>query len=234
MTKKTELVDFYKVVPKHLLRKQYNPHYDKHGITLPFFGGVFGSTGAGKTSTLMNIIKIMSGTFQRLIICCKSADEPLYQYLKHKIPEDMLEFHENGEVPDISQYEDDHETQTLIVFDDLMTLSAKEHKPVVEFFIRGRKKGFSMIYLSQCYYRTPKVIRTQMNHLFLKRLTTAKDLKMVLSEYGLLGEKDQVIKIYKDITSGSKIPFLLIRTDANEDRRFSKNFDEYIKLEQTS
>lgn len=233
-TKKTaELQDFYRIIPKHLLRKQHNPHYDKHFISLPFFGGIFGSSGAGKTQTLMNLIKQMNGTFQKLVICCKSADEPLYKYLRHKIPDpEMLEFYEDGEVPDIAKMEDDGETQTLIVFDDLMTLSAKEQKPIVEFFIRGRKKGFSMVYLSQCYYRTPKVIRTQMNHIFLKRLTTKKDLKMVLSEYGLLGDMDKIITIYKDITAESKVPFLLIRTDENEDKRFSKNFTEFIQIEE--
>jgi hypothetical protein len=224
-----ELVDFYKTLPKGMVRQYHNPHYDKHKLQVPFYAGIFGGTGAGKTQTLLNIIKKMSGTFEKIILCVKNADEPLYKWLKSKIPPQQLEVYENGVVPDVDKYKD-FNGQMLVIFDDLV--GVKKQDPIVEWYIRGRKiaGGCSMIYLSQSFYKTPKMVRIQMNHIFLKRLTSTRDLNLVMGEYGLLGNKKEIIKMYKDITSESKVPFLLIRTDAEPDERFSKNFLGFIKI----
>lgn len=234
MTKKKdeeeELIDFYKQVPKELLKQYHNPNYDKHKITVPFYGILVGSTGAGKTQTLMNILRKMNGTFEKLILCVKSIDEPLYKHLLLKVPTGLVEVYENGIVPDVDQYRD-FGGQMMIVFDDLVTL--KNQQPIIEWYIRGRKTagGCSMIYLTQSFFRTPKVIRIQCNHIFLKRLTTLRDLNLVISDYGLTGIKQQIIKQYKTITNESKIPFFCIRTDSDPEERFSKNFTQFIKID---
>lgn len=232
MTKKEEpeLIDFYKVIDKSLLKKYHNPNYDKHKITVPFYGILVGSTGAGKTQTLMNIIKKMSGTFEKLILCVKSIDEPLYKHLLLKIPKSQVEVYENGVVPAVDQYKDCQE-QMFIVFDDLVNM--KNQQPILEFFTRGRKiaGGCSMIYLTQSWFKTPKTIRIQCNHIFLKRMTSLRDLTMVISDYGLGAMKNDIIREYKKITNESKVPFMLIRTDAEPEERFSKNFLSFLKID---
>jgi hypothetical protein len=45
--------------------------------------------------------------------------------------------------------------QTLIIFDDMVT-DLKKHPIISEYFIRGRKKSASIIFLSQSHYNTPK------------------------------------------------------------------------------
>lgn len=40
-----------------------------------------GSSGSGKTASLMNILKIMNGTFHTITIITKNKDECLYNYL---------------------------------------------------------------------------------------------------------------------------------------------------------
>jgi len=40
----------------------------------------------------------------------------------------------------------------------------KNQKPLIEYFIRGRHKNCSVIYLSQSYYLTPKDIRLNCSH----------------------------------------------------------------------
>lgn len=230
-TKKEDgLIDFYKHIPKGMLQQYHNPHYKDHYITVPFYAILAGGTGAGKTQTLMNIIKKMNGTFEKLILCLKNADEPLYKWLKSKIPPQMLEVYEGGIVPDVDKYREE-KGQMLVIFDDLVNM--KNQKPIEEWYVRGRKiaGGCSMIYLTQSWFKTPKLVRIQCNHIFLKRLTSNRDLNMVISEYGLLGIKQQITQMYKDITSGSKVPFLLIRTDAEPDQRFSENFTNWIQVE---
>ena len=53
--------------------------------------------------------------------------------------------------------------QTLIIFDDMVTY-LKKHPIISEYFIRGRKKSASLIFLSQSYYNTPKIIRQNINY----------------------------------------------------------------------
>lgn len=224
------LVDFYKVIDKSLLKKYHNPNYDKHKITVPFYSILAGGTGAGKTSTLCNIIKKMSGTFEKLILCVKTVDEPLYQHLIKKIDPDCLDIYQNGDVPPVDKY-NDFNGQMMIVFDDLVNM--KNQQPIIEWFIRGRKiaGGCSMIYLTQSWFKTPKDIRIQCNHIFLKRLTSLRDLTMVISDYGLGSMKNDIIREYKKITNESKIPFFCIRTDVGPEERFSKNFTQFIRID---
>lgn len=226
---KEELVDFYKVIDKKLIRQYHNPHYEQHKITVPFYGLICGGTGSGKTQTLLNIIKKMNNTFEKIILCVKSADEPLYKHLVMKIPSAQLEVYEDGIVPDVNKYKDEKQ-QMLVVFDDLVNM--KNQTPIIEWYIRGRKiaGGCSMLYLTQSFFKVPKTIRIQCNHIFLKRLTTLRDLNLVISDYGLTGMKKEIIKQYKNITNESKVPFLLIRTDGEPSERFSKNFTSFLHI----
>lgn len=226
-----KLVDFYRHIDKSLLKKYHNPNYEKHKITIPFFGLIAGGTGSGKTQTLLNILKKMNGTFEKIILVCKSADEPLYKHLISKIPSSQLEVYENGVVPSVDKYKD-FSGQMLAVFDDMVN-EKKAEQPIIEWAIRCRKiaGGCSFLYLTQSYYRCNKTIRVQCNHIFLKRLTSIRDLNMVVSEYGLGGMKDDIIKAYKDITKESKVPFLLIRTDSEPHERFSRNFTNFLDID---
>ena len=57
----------------------------------------------------------------------------------------------------------------------------------MELFIRGRKigKGLSLIYLSQSFFKIPKIIRQQFNYLFLLKLSSGRDLNLILSDFSL-------------------------------------------------
>ena len=227
--KEDELIDFYKQIDKSLLKQYRNPNYDKHKITVPFYGIIAGGTGSGKTQTLMNIIRKFNGTFEKMILCLKSSDEPLYKHLIQKIPTSNLDVYENGIIPAVDKYKD-FDGGILVVFDDLVNM--KNQEPIIEWYIRGRKVagGCSMLYLTQSWFKTPKTIRIQCNHIFLKRLTTLRDLNLVISDYGLQGIKKQILKEYKMITNESKVPFMLIRTDVEPEERFSKNFTGFLNI----
>ena len=51
-------------------------------------------------------------------------------------------------------YEDN---QKLIIFDDYVC--EKNQRQIVDYFIQGRHKNCSVIYLSQSFYKTPRDIR---------------------------------------------------------------------------
>jgi hypothetical protein len=156
----------------------------------------------------MNLIMHMDKTFHEIIICVKSADEPLYEMLINKL-KNIVVF-ENGEVPPITDYSKiDEKTkrlkridkkQRLIVFDDLIT-DRNANAKAAEYYIKGRKVGFSMCYISQSFYQIPKIIRDNTQLFILGRNLLKKDLRMILSVFPTELTLDEFVNLYNDLTS---------------------------------
>ena len=230
-----EIINFYKHKNMREFITEYaNPCFESHQIKVPFRMSVIGASGGGKTQFLLNLISKCQNTFGHIYVCYK-APEPLYQFLEKIIGADRITFFtqlskfiQPNEVP--------KDKQILMVFDDCVTYSDKQHDIIKEFFIRGRKigKGVSMCYLSQSFFRIPKIIRLQCNYLILLKLGSKKDLSLILSDYGLGVDKNELMMIYKDAT---KIPFDFLKLSTEEredDKRFSKNWNEFYKISSDS
>ena len=87
-----------------------------------------------------------------------------------------------------------------------------------------------MCYLSQSFFRIPKIIRLQCNYSILLKLGSKRDLSLILSDYGLGVDKEELMAIYKDAT---QIPlnFLKISTDERDDsKRFSHNWTGWYNI----
>jgi septin family protein len=82
---KNGMVDYYKVMPIKFILQSHNPNFKEHKLNLPFRMLIIGGRGAGKTQTLMNLIRVMNGTFNKIHIITKNCDEPLYNYLESKV-----------------------------------------------------------------------------------------------------------------------------------------------------
>jgi hypothetical protein len=229
MTKKAEIVDWYKKIPKKFLLKTHNPHFDTHHIKLPFRMIIAGNSGSGKTQTLLNLLYNMPDTFERIFIVTKCKAEPLYEYLEDKLGDKGLSIKEGlSELPDLDSL--DKTQNNLIVLDDLVNEPAKQQRPICDYFIRARKKNCSIIYISQSFYAVPKLIRDNISYLIIKQVSSMKNLTMICRECSLGIEKAQLKKIYDDATQ-SKQTFLLIDLDGEKDERFRKNFDEVYEIE---
>jgi hypothetical protein len=221
--------NFYEKLPAHLRKGPPNPDYENHYIKLPFRGIIVGASGSGKTGLLFEFLSRCPKTFTKVVLCVKSAAEPLYRHLIETTEPEVLEVFEGGEVPSPNEYKSQEGT-SLIVFDDLVTLSKKEHGPIQEFFIRGRKTsehGFSMLYLTQSYYQVPKTIRLQANYLFLKKLSSTRDLNLILSDCSLGVSREELYRKYAAATR-NKWDFLLVDLDEDPEKRFRRNFLEII------
>jgi hypothetical protein len=204
----SNIKNYYELV-KH--KKIRNPGFKNHGLEIPFYALIIGSSGSGKTNILLQFLSASSDTFTKIVICLKNKDEPLYNLLD----ENVIEFYEEGEIPDITDF--NNSKMSLIVFDDLVL--SKDQSKIQEYFIRARKMNISCIYLSQSYYRIPKLIRINARYIIIKKLASQKDLNLVVSEYSL-GNKDEILKIYQNATK-QFTDFLLIDTFNNS---FKMNF----------
>jgi ABC-type dipeptide/oligopeptide/nickel transport system ATPase component len=227
--KKAELVDWYKKIPERFLLKSHNPHYDKHNIKLPFRMIIMGSSGSGKTQTLMSLIYNMPDTFENIFIVTKNKDEPLYNYIDEKLGKKglkMMEIDKDG-LPDLDKL--DKTQQSLIVMDDLV--GEKNQKPMEQFFLRARKKNASLVYITQSYYAVPKMIRNNMTYLIIKQISSMKNLTMIAREFDLGMAKDTLTTMYKDATSEKK-NFLMIDLEGDQRDRFRKGFNDIYDIDE--
>lgn len=221
-------INFYKLVKNQ--KKYHNPGYKKHAIEIPFRMAVIGPSGSMKTNSALNILKAMNGTFERVVVCCKSSCEPLYDLLRSKIPSNALSFYEGGEIPDINDFKE--AGQTLIIFDDLVL--ERDQSGISEFFIRGRKvgDGISLMYLSQSYYDIPKIIRRQCNYSILKQLPDKRDLHAILSEWSLGIDKFTLEKLYTRALQAQEDFFLIDNATRDRKLKFRRNLTPLSYVEQ--
>jgi hypothetical protein len=225
---KIEMVDWYKKIPSKYLTKSHNPNYNIHGLKVPFRLLIIGSSGAGKTQTLLNIIHNMGDTFNDIYIITKNKDEPLYNYLEDKLGKQGLSVVEGiNNAPDLDK-DIDKEDQTLIVMDDLVL--EKNQRQLEEYFLRARKQNASLIYISQSYFAVPQMIRKNLTYLVIKQLANLPDLFRILREYSLGVDKKQLLKIYENAISDNKQDFLLVDLDAEPKDRFRKNFSDLYDI----
>lgn len=225
-------INFYELIPKG--EKKINPNYATHGIDLPFRMLIAAPSGSGKTNQLMNLIAHMDKTFHEIIICVKSADEPLYEMMINKLKNIVV--YESGEVPLLSQYSkiDDKtkrlkrldKKQRLIVFDDLIT-DRRANQIASEYYIKGRKLGFSMCYIGQSFYQIPKMIRDNCQIFLLGRNLLKRDLKLILSTFPTEITLDEFVDLYHYLTP-ENLDTVLINIDK---KYIAKNIiGERIKL----
>lgn len=223
-----ELLDWYKKIPSKYLTKSHNPNYHIHGLKVPFRMLIIGSSGAGKTQTLLNIIHNMGDTFHDIYIVTKNKNEPLYEYLEDKLGKHGLSVVEGiDNAPDLDK-DINKEDQTLIIMDDLVL--ERNQRILEEYFLRARKQNCSLIYISQSYFAVPQMIRKNLTYLVIKQLANLPDLFRILREYSLGVDKKQLMKIYEDSTKDNKQDFLLVDLDAEPKDRFRKNFNDVYDL----
>jgi ABC-type dipeptide/oligopeptide/nickel transport system ATPase component len=222
-----EMIDYYDIMPKKFLLQSHNPNIKTHGINVPFRMLIIGGSGAGKTQTLLNLIKVMNGTFQNIHIITKNKDEPLYNFIEDKLSKQGLTITEGiGSAPDLDSF--NKKEQSLIVMDDLVL--EKNQKTLEQYFIRARKLNCSLVYISQSYFSVPKMIRQNLNYLIIKRLNTLQDLFRIMREYSLGVEKNTLQNIYEDAIKDNKQDFLLVDLDAEPKDRFRKNWDDIYNM----
>ena len=115
---------------------------------------------------------------------------------------------------------------SLIVFDDLIT-DRNANKLASEYYIKGRKVGFSMVYISQSYYQIAKLIRDNCQYFILGRNLLKKDLRMILSVFPTEYTLDEFTDLYNELTN-EPLDTVLINIDK---KYISKNIiGEKIRL----
>ena len=206
-----------------------NPNLKLHGLDkLPFRLVCCAPSGSGKTNMILNLVEKFSkgkGTFNSITIITRNKSEPLYEFLEDKSNKKVKIEEGLDSLPALDTF--DKDLQHLVIFDDMVL--EKNQKAMSEIYIRGRKRGISVCYLSQSFYKIPKTIRSNCNYFVLLKLSGKRDLNLILSEFELGVTKDQMMEMYENATK-EKFSFLLIDVEAPKERKFRKNFLEIYEV----
>jgi len=220
------IVNIYEKMPASLLRKSDNPNFGLHGIKLPARICVSASSGSGKTNMVINFISMCSqgkGTFSSIQIVTRDADEPLYSWLKLK--NDQIQITEGlHTLPDLKKFDKDE--NHLVIIDDLCL--AKDQTDVLNYFIRCRKCGVTVMYLAQSFFKIPIIVRQNSNYMCVLGVGNKRSLSMMLNEMAIGASKSQLLEMYKFATR-EKLHFLLVEIDeTNPLKKFRKDFGEWL------
>jgi hypothetical protein len=217
--------NFYEKIPKHFLDNVSNPNFNLHKLKIPMRMCIVAPSGSGKTNFLVNLIEIFSrgeGTFQSITIITKNRDEPLYRWIQ-TLSDQIIVKEGLSSTPSLDKF--DKEYNNLVVWDDLVL--SKDLTMVENYYIRARKLNVSVIFLSQSFFRIPKIIRNNCSYMVLLKLSGNREVNVILSEFGLGVTKDELVAIYEFATQ-EKLQPLIIDLEAQPADRFRKGLDQII------
>ena len=153
---------------------------------------ICGNSGSGKANLLYHMLIEPLLYFDEIYLYAKNLDQEKYQNLMNKMNEmsrtvgyDIMNVTNDRIIPinDIA-YEDN---QKLVIFDDYVC--ERNQRQIVYYFIQGRHKNCSVIYLSQSFYRTPRDIRLNCSHYCIYEFPSSRERNMISSELGVDKEK---------------------------------------------
>ena len=160
---------------------------------------ICGSSGCGKTNTLFHMLIEPLLYYDEIHLYAKNLEQEKYQNLINIMNDMSRKNGYNYDIMTASNYEiipieslPYEDNQKIIIFDDYVC--EKNQREIVDYFIQGRHKNCSVIYLSQSYYKTPKDIRLNCSHFCFFDVPT-RERNMLSSELGV--EKEQFKKATK-------------------------------------
>ena len=174
---------------------------------------ICGNSGSGKTTLLYHMLIEPLLYYDEIHFYAKNLEQEKYQHLMNKMNEISRELcydimtASNDKIVPINDLDYDN------IFDDYVC--EKNQRRIVDYFIQGRHKNCSVIYLSQCFYKTPKDIRMNCSHFCIYDFPSSRKRNMITSELGVDKEK------FKKATK-KPFPFLYVDKPRKiEERNFT-------------
>ena len=159
---------------------------------------ICGNSGSGKTNLLYHMLMKPLVYYDQIHLYAKNLEQQKYQDMMNSfdnisqtIGYDALVCSNDDIVP-VENLMDDT-AQKIVIFDDYVC--DKNQKPLIDYFIRGRHKNCSVIYLSQSFYGTPKDIRLNCSHFCVYEFPSSNERNLISRELGI--DKGQYIEATK-------------------------------------
>ena len=155
---------------------------------------ICGNSGSGKTNMLYHMLMKPLLFYDQIHLYGKNLEQQKYQDMistfddiSQSVGYNVLVCSNDDIVP-VENLMDDT-AQKIVIFDDYVC--DKNQKPLIDYFIRGRHKNCSIIYLSQSFYGTPKDIRLNCSHFCVYEFPSSNERNLISRELGV--DKEQYI-----------------------------------------
>lgn len=209
-----------------------NKHTVKNHVLMPqvdqgvgsYRWSIIGKAGCGKTNSLVSIILSGYLKFDRLWLVSHSVEQPKYklltQYFNTLEKEMEKECGERVELlklitttTDIPTLEDiNSDLHHVFIFDDM--LLDKDQSKMEEFFVRGRHRNCSVIYISQSFFDTPKLVRKNSEYWSIFSCTSNKELRSISDSMSVMCEYSEFKNMFQKATEEpNSFLFIDLRTD---------------------
>lgn len=223
------VINFYETKAMKKYNKTYhNPSFANTNISHPSRIAVIAPSGSGKTNWIINFLYRMPDTWAHVYVV-HQIEESFYDMLREKLNDQITFFKGLKEVPqpkDLLKTND----QVLFIWDDVIT--EKNQKVIEDYYVYGRKcgGGITSVYLSQSYFKIPKTVRLQLSYVIILKLSSDRDLKLLLTDYSLGATKEQILEMY-NISTKEKFNFMKISLqESNPNKKFSMNWTQYFTI----
>ena len=159
---------------------------------------ICGASGNGKSNLLYHILTKPLIYFDQIHLYGKNLEQEKYRNMIEKFGEisEAVGYEvlicNNDEIISVENLME-NESQKIVIFDDY--ICDKNQKPLIDYFIRGRHKNCSVIYLSQSFYKTPKDIRLNCSHFCVYDFPSCNERNLISRELGV--NKEEYIKATK-------------------------------------
>ena len=155
---------------------------------------ICGNSGSGKTNLLYHMLMKPLVYYDQIHLYGKNLEQQKYQDMistfddiSQSVGYNVLLCSNDDIVPVENLM--DNTAQKIVIFDDYVC--DKNQKPLIDYFIRGRHKNCSVIYLSQSFYGTPKDIRLNCSHFCVYEFPSSNERNLISRELGV--DKEQYI-----------------------------------------
>ncbi len=193
---------------------------------------MIGSSGCGKTNLLLNLIYDLL-PWSRLYIYAKDLNEEKYIQLKEaceqvkQIDEDFEFTFDSTDIVNVDELDPDE--HNLIIFDDFVC-DKSSFDSISELFIRGRKKNATLIFLTQSYFDTPKIIRLQCNYFCFWKFNDEREQTEIHKNHSFGLTKKEFKDVFDEATNDPHSFLFLDTLNKNQSYRIRKNLNQPINV----
>lgn len=235
----------HNVYQRPLMEQKVIPHH-------PSISVFCGSQGSGKSTLVNNLLAnpmMYKGFFDAIFLLIGSDDDMYDKLIEEKVilkdhvvkspsPDDIQKIIDMQKFAIKNSKDISKAPKILVIMDDLANNKPLlRSKPFLELFVAGRHLNSSTWFLSQYLNLVPKNCRLQANYLFVFKCNRA-EMKVLCEQFCPPDMRnDEFCNMILDVTKDSKNPdgskkinFLMISRGVDENKKFKKNLDEYIIL----
>ena len=212
----------------------------------PFSLCVSGSTGSGKSQTVLNLLlnkQLLQGYFDEIYLISQSPDELLEKSL-HIKKERVLRKSDKHIITFLTEFlekfeEDDDQgkkkkPRVLFIFEDFTSRSKlMRSQQFIDLCVYQRHCNVSIICIIHKYKSLIRVARLNMGHFYIFPCMLSEQLAIIDDFQGSLS-KDEMLDMFKYIftkTTDNERPFLNINTRVPYSKRFRKSLDEIMEID---